>query len=102
MQKLLRYKGEIVGVLGSDIYLSEIMKVVDLAKINNNSYGMLLDDKGRIIAHPNSDFLPTDKGLKEIDEIEWKEYQNLVDTLLVKEKLDNVAVRGYLAWERGF
>ena len=52
---VLENDGRIMGVLASDIFLSEIVKVVENSRLNENSYGMLLDEKGRIIVHPNED-----------------------------------------------
>lgn len=91
--KALRDNGEIIGVLGSDIYLTEMMRVVEAAKVNENSYGMLLDNHGGIIAHPNPAFQPTEKGVKKPEEINWKEYKTLLNSLFTNGVLENIAVK---------
>lgn len=85
--KALRNNGKIIGVLGTDIYLTEVIKAVNASKINENSYGILLDRKGRIIAHPNKSFLPSENGFRTSEQIDWKEYNTLVNTLN-SEKID--------------
>ncbi|MEA5083348.1 MAG: cache domain-containing protein [Lachnospiraceae bacterium] len=94
--KALRHDGEIVGVLGSDIYLTEIMKEVESAKISENSYGMLLDANGGIISHPNPDFQPTEEGVKNPEDIHWEEYKNLLNSIFNLGELENIAVKDNL------
>lgn len=79
--KALRSNGKVIGVLGTDIYLTKVINVVNESKINENSYGILLDSKGRIIAHPNTNFLPSENGFKTTEQINWKEYSTLIYTL---------------------
>lgn len=79
--KALRNNDKLIGVLGTDIYLTDVMNIVNESKINENSYGMLLDNQGRVISHPNADFLPSENGLKEAEEINWKEYNKLIYSL---------------------
>lgn len=91
--KALRKDGEIIGVLGSDIYLTEIMRVVEEAKINENSYGMILDNTGGIISHPNTNFHPTEKGVRKPEEIKWKEYESLRQSIFTNGVLENISLK---------
>lgn len=79
--KALRNNEAVIGVLGTDIYLTDVMNIVNESKINENSYGMLFDKKGQMISHPNTEFLPSENGLKNIEDINWKEYSKLIYTL---------------------
>lgn len=49
--------GEIIGVLGADIYIDHLSEVVGEVKADENGYAVLLTDEGDIICHENEDFL---------------------------------------------
>ncbi|WP_333888263.1 cache domain-containing protein [Clostridium sp.] len=100
--KALKNDNKIIGVIASDIYLEKVIKVVSESKINDNSYGLLLDNKGRVIAHPDSNFLPTKNGFKSINEIHWKEYKTLVNNLLTKDVNDRIELKDYKGNEEFF
>ena len=74
--KALTKDGKLIGVLAADIFITDLVKVVKSVNIGEKSYAMLLDGQGRIISHPDKEFLPTDKGFKTADEIKWKEYSS--------------------------
>lgn len=100
--KALKNDNKIIGVIAADIYLEKVLKVVNESKINNNSYGLLLDNKGRIIAHPDSNFLPTKNGFKSINQIHWKDYKILIDTLLTKGVNNRIELKDYNGNEEFF
>ncbi len=50
-------ESEFVGVLGADIALDQMTSVISKSKIGNDGYIALLDDKGVVIAHPDSTLL---------------------------------------------
>jgi len=82
--KALKNKGEIIGVIATDIYLTKVIGAVADVKINENSYAILLDKNGSIIAHPNPQFLP---GLKSP--------KTLVDSLFTKGENIRIELRDY-------
>lgn len=90
--KALRDKGKVIGVLGTDIYLTEVINAVNSSKVNENSYGILLDSKGRIIAHPDTSFLPSEKGFKTQEQINWEEYSTLISTLNSQKTNSNIRI----------
>lgn len=90
--KALRNNGKVIGVLGTDIYLTEVIKAVNESKISENSYGILLDSTGRIIAHPNTNFLPSENGFKTSEQVNWKEYQTLITNLNSQKIDDNIRI----------
>ncbi|MFL0195469.1 SpoIIE family protein phosphatase [Clostridium sp. WILCCON 0269] len=100
--KVLKSNNKVIGVLAADIYLTEVVKVVGEAKVAENSYGVLLDNKGRIIAHPNLAFLPTKNGFRSLDEIHWKDYKTLVSTLFTKGINNKIELRDYNGKEEFF
>jgi methyl-accepting chemotaxis protein len=48
--------GKLVGVLGADKSLAEVVKTVAAVKPSENSYAFILDKDGRILVHPNTEF----------------------------------------------
>ncbi len=51
---------KLVGVLGADITLEHLTSFINRSKIGNNGYISLLDEKGIVVAHPDSDLLGKD------------------------------------------
>lgn len=72
--------GQVVGVIGTDIYVDTITKIVEAAKPVSDSYGYLLDEDNDIIVHPNKTFKPTDKELKNVDKVMNGKYKDVVNT----------------------
>jgi methyl-accepting chemotaxis protein len=55
--------GKLVGVIGADKSLGEVVKTVAAIKPSENSYAFIIDKQGRVLVHPNADF-----ALKPLDE----------------------------------
>ncbi len=51
----LKADGKLVGVIGADKSLAEVVKMVNAIKPSENSYAFILDREGRILVHPNTD-----------------------------------------------
>jgi len=51
----VRADGKLVGVIGADKSLAEVVKMVGGIKPSENSYAFVLDKQGRILIHPNAD-----------------------------------------------
>ncbi|MFT5876148.1 MAG: methyl-accepting chemotaxis protein [Clostridium sp.] len=63
-------KGGIVsGVVGADIYVDYLTKIVQEAKLGDKSYAFMLDSSNNYVVHPNEDFQPTDKNIFNIGSI---------------------------------
>jgi len=60
--KALTKDGRLIGVLAADIFITDLVRVVNSVNIGEKSYAMLLDGQGRIISHPAKTFLPTENG----------------------------------------
>lgn len=50
--------GEMVGVLGADIFIDYLADVVNAIKADENGYAALLTSDGKIVCHENEEFLP--------------------------------------------
>jgi len=93
--KAIRKDGRFVGVLAADIFITDLIKVVNSVNIGERSYAMLLDGQGSIISHPSKDFLPTEKGFKTAGEIGWKEYGKFVSALETAKPGEKISLRDY-------
>ena len=47
--------GKLVGVIGADKSLAEVIKMVGGVKPSENSYAFILDRQGRVLVHPNGE-----------------------------------------------
>ncbi|MGF1753027.1 methyl-accepting chemotaxis protein [Vibrio makurazakiensis] len=47
-------QGQVVAVIGADISLATLQATINSYPIGDNAFAMLIDDKGAILAHPNS------------------------------------------------
>ncbi len=57
-----------VGVVAVDFDITTINNYVSSINFKDGSYGFLIDSQNNIIAHPNSDFLPTTKKSVTVEE----------------------------------
>ncbi|WP_333859358.1 methyl-accepting chemotaxis protein [Clostridium sp.] len=76
--KPLSRNGQVLGVVGTDIYIDTITKIVEKAKPVANSYAYLFDDENNIIVHPNKSFKPTEKELKNINKVMDGSYKQVL------------------------
>jgi methyl-accepting chemotaxis protein len=51
----VKVDGKLVGVIGADKSLGEVVKMVNAIKPSENSYAFILDRQGRVLVHPNAD-----------------------------------------------
>jgi len=55
-------KGRLMGVIGSDIFVTDLLKMTLSATLDGTGYSMLLDSNGDILIHPDAAFAPNSKG----------------------------------------
>jgi serine phosphatase RsbU (regulator of sigma subunit) len=92
--KALRQNGQLVAVLATDIFIGEIIRLVNSLHISEGSYAMLLNGRGQIIAHPDAAFQPTPAGLKSAADLPWPAMATLVDILLHRDFSHKIALPG--------
>ena len=80
--KAIRRDGELVGVLATDFSIAELINKVNALRVGENSYALLMDAQGHILAHPDPAFAPTRLKLRAVTDIPWPQYGSLVDLLL--------------------
>ncbi|TCS84907.1 methyl-accepting chemotaxis protein, partial [Keratinibaculum paraultunense] len=70
ISKAIKRNGELIGVLGSDIFVDHLVELVSSMDLGKDSYGFLIDGEGNIITHKNKAFNPDiEKGFTNINEI---------------------------------
>ena len=92
--RALRRDGQVVAVLATDIFIGDIIRLVTALRISANSYAMLLDERGQIIAHPDPSFQPSPDGLKGVDSVSWPGLRPLVEQLRRGAFADKIELPG--------
>lgn len=77
--KPLSKNGQVIGVVATDIYVDTITNIIQKAKPVANSYAYLFDDENNVIVHPNKSFKPTEKELKNINNIMNGNYKQILN-----------------------
>jgi len=54
--------GHLIGVIGSDIFVTDLQDITLAATLDETGYSMLLDTNGDILIHPDPTFAPNSKG----------------------------------------
>ena len=85
----IRENGSLIGVVGIDISMEKLTKIISNTDIIKGAYAFLFDDNGEIIAHPYKQFLPDSNGFKNIKSVMNGKLSNILkiknsDTNLVK------------------
>lgn len=101
ISKAIRKDGETIAVLGSDISIDHIVNIISETKTSFEGYGFLIDDEGNILAHPNKDFLYSNKkGLTNITQIvkEGNKKTNYIDENGIRSIIDYDGIEKYLLY----
>ncbi|WPC39357.1 methyl-accepting chemotaxis protein [Clostridium sp. JS66] len=69
--------GQVIGVISTDINLDLLTDTIKKASPINNSYPYLMDSSNNIIIHPNKDFQPKDKELKNLSNVFDGKYMSI-------------------------
>ncbi len=97
---IYKKNGQVRGVVGGDILITEIIKLVEEVDSDNNSigYSFLVDGKGSILAHPDYkyDDYSELKNINQVSHLLWKEMQK---NPLGKMQISIDEVDGYLSYQ---
>ena len=55
-------KGKVIGVMGSDVFVTELQRITLGATLDSTGFSMLIDSNGDILVHPDSNFAPDAEG----------------------------------------
>ena len=79
------YKGTLVGVLGSDIYVTELQNITLSATLDATGYSMLTDSNGDIFIHPDKDYAPDANGdLRNMSTVKNGAHKEMWETISAK------------------
>lgn len=76
-----RKNGELIGVVGADIYLDSLVALTQNKGIAEGSYSFLLDSGFNILIHPNDEYLPTSDKLVNFEKEFGDEFAAIVEAL---------------------
>ncbi|WP_297417107.1 methyl-accepting chemotaxis protein [Thermococcus sp.] len=51
------YNGKLVGVIGLDVFIDELTKMIDNVKIGDTGYAFVVGQNGLVYMHPNHDYI---------------------------------------------
>ena len=77
--KTMHHQGRPVAVVATDIYITALGQVVRSFSAGPGSYALLLDAKGRVIAHPQKALEPSPDGLRPVEG--WTDHGRLMAAL---------------------
>lgn len=97
ISKQVQWNGQFAGVLSEDIFIDEIVEVVNQCKVEGNSYTMLIDQDMGLMVHPNEDYGFVDDEPQKLDALEGNPYASLVKQLQKdnEESVNDLAVKDY-------
>ena len=73
----IKKDNQVIGVVGADIYVDYLTKIVQEAQTEKDGYAFLLDADNNFITHPNKEFAPTEDSLKNISEVSSGKFKDL-------------------------
>ena len=80
ISKAVKKNGRLLGVLGSDIFVNNLVAIVSNLDLGEDSYGFLIDGSGNIVMHKNEEFNPdSEKGYVNVSEILGGELVGLIN-----------------------
>lgn len=91
----------VLGVLAADIFIDQIVEIVNQCEITGNSYAMLIDQNGGLMVHPNEDYGYVDDEPVLLTDLENNPYGALWDELQKDTVPDAVWVKDYDGVDRG-
>lgn len=96
-------KTDVIGVFAFDINLAQITKIMSNYKIGENGFIMLTDATGKIIYHPNTEYIEknisdVDISKEVVDAIEQVQTENIQYKMDGKKYIGNVASESKSGW----
>lgn len=93
--------GEVIGVLSEDIFIDEVVNIVDQCKVTEESYAMLIDQNEGLMVHPNEAYGYVNDEPVPIADLEENPYAQLSGFLSDEDGADALWVNDYDGAERG-
>lgn len=93
--------GKAIGVLSEDIFIDEVVNIVNQCQITGNSYAMLIDQNEGLMVHPNEAYGYVDDEPVVLTDLEGNPYEKLSGNLEQEENADTLWVHDYDGVTRG-
>ena len=75
-------KGKLIGVMGADVFVTELQNITLNATLDSTGYSMLIDENGDILVHPDPEYAPDANGdFKNLNTIKNNAYANMWKTV---------------------
>lgn len=103
LSKKVMVNGTPIGVLSEDIFIDDVVEIVNQCKAEGNSYAMLIDQNTGVMVHPNEAYGYVDDEPVPISELEGNPYAKLTENLGKEDDLasDTIWVDDYDGVTRG-
>ena len=56
------HEGKLIGVMGADVFVTELQNITLKATLDSTGYSMLIDGNGDILIHPDEEYAPNEAG----------------------------------------
>lgn len=101
ISKQVKKNGKTAGILSADIFIDDIVDIVNQCKVAGNSYAMLIDQNGGLMVHPNEAYGYVDDAPVPVSSIEGNPYGELLTSLESGNSDSVIWVKDYDGVERG-
>ena len=102
-QKKVEWDGKVVGVLAEDIFIDQVVEIVNKCELEGNSYAMLVDQNDGLMVHPNEKYGYVDDEPVRLNDLAGNPYKKLSEKLEADgKKAQNIWLKDYDGVTRGF
>lgn len=95
ISKKVSFDGVFAGVLSEDIFIDQIVTIVDKCEVVGDSYAMLLDQSQGVMVHPNEEYGFVDDVPVVLSDLEGNPYQKLAEQLSAGKNVSGIEVSDY-------
>ena len=103
LSKKVEWDGKVVGVLAEDIFIDQVVEIVNKCEVEGNSYAMLVDQNDGLMVHPNEKYGYVDDEPVRLNNLAGNPYKKLSEKLEEDgKKAQNIWLKDYDGVTRGF
>lgn len=102
LSKKVELNGKTVGVLAEDIFIDQVVEIVNQCEVEGSSYAMLVDQNNGLMVHPNKKYGYVDDEPVKLTDLAGNPYEKLSERLQSGEKKNqNIWLKDYDGVDRG-
>ena len=83
LSKKVEWDGKVVGVLAEDIFIDQVVEIVNKCELEGNSYAMLVDQNDGLMVHPNEKYGYVDDEPVRLNDLAGNPYKKLSEKLVI-------------------